>query len=119
MTDHPPTVKYLEIVTNDVDAACELYAGLYETTFGTEDASLGNARTATRPDGALIGIRKPAAAHEQPILRTYVAVEDIDAAVKAAKSAGATVAYPPTKQGEHGSFAIVIHGGVEHGLWQR
>ena len=32
-----------------------------------------------------------------------------------AEEAGAIIAYPPTRQGERGTFAIFIHGDVEHG----
>jgi predicted enzyme related to lactoylglutathione lyase len=46
-----------------------------------------------------VGIRKPLAVHEQPIVRNYLAVEDIQRAVKKAEEYGATVAYPPTRQG--------------------
>ena len=66
-----------------------------------------------------MGIRKPLAAHEQPIIRTYLAVDDIQQAVKKAEDYGAMIAYPPTRQGQRGTFAIVIQGGVQHGLWQR
>ncbi|MGN6362830.1 MAG: VOC family protein [Thermomicrobiales bacterium] len=52
-------------------------------------------------------------------MRTYLAVEDIHHAVQQAEDAGAIIAYPPTRQGQRGAFAIVIHGGAEHGLWQR
>jgi hypothetical protein len=31
----------------------------------------------------------------------------------------AAIAYPPTRQGQRGTFAIVIQGDVQHGLWQR
>ncbi len=113
------TVKYLEIVTADVDSTCALYERLHGSSFGPPDASLGQARVARRPDGTLIGIRAPLAEHESPTMRAYLAVEDIAAAVKAAEERGAMVAYPPTSQGTHGSFAIVIHDGVEHGLWQQ
>jgi predicted enzyme related to lactoylglutathione lyase len=92
---------------------------MHGLSFGPPDPDLGQARVATRVDGALVGIRAPLAAHEQPIMRTYVAVEDIQQAVKAAEEQGATVAYPPTRQGRWGTFAIVIQGGVEHGLWER
>jgi predicted enzyme related to lactoylglutathione lyase len=37
-----------------------------------------------------------------------LAVEDIQQAVKKAEEHGATVAYPPTRQGQPGTFAIVI-----------
>ena len=63
-------------------------------------------------DGNLVGIRKPLAAHEQPIMRTYLAVEDIQQAVRKAEGHGATVAYPPTPQGQWRTFAIVIQGDV-------
>ncbi|MGB1014645.1 MAG: VOC family protein, partial [Nannocystaceae bacterium] len=79
----------------------------------------GHARVAQKPDGSLIGIREPLAEHESPIVRAYLAVEDIDKATKAAEDAGAMVAYPPTRQGKSGVFAIVIQDGVQHGLWQR
>ena len=113
------SVHYLEIVSNDVDALAGLYERMHGLTFGPPDADLGQARVATRPDGTLVGIRKPLAAHEQPIVRTYLAVDDIQAAVKKAEQAGALVAYPPTRQGARGTFAIVIQGDVQHGLWQR
>jgi predicted enzyme related to lactoylglutathione lyase len=113
------TVHYLEIVTNDVDAAAALYERVHGLAFGPPDPDLGQARVATRPDGTLVGIRSPLAAHEQPIMRTYVAVENIQQAAEQAEASGAIVAYAPTRQGQRGSFAIVIHGGVQHGLWQR
>ena len=112
-------IHYLEIVTNDVDALCAAYERVHSLSFGPEDPDLGQARVAVRPDGSLVGIRKPLAAHEQPTMRTYLTVVDIQKAVKEAEEAGAIIAYPPTRQGERGTFAIFIHGDVEHGLWQR
>ena len=113
------TVHYLEIVGDDVDALTALYERVHGLSFGPPDPDLGQARVATRPDGTLVGIRKPLAAHEQPIVRTYLAVDDIERAVKKAGGGGAIIAYPPTRQGPRGTFAIVIQGGVQHGLWQR
>ena len=112
-------VHYLEIVSNDVDALAGLYERLHGLSFGPPDDDLGQARVATRADGTLVGIRKPLAAHEQPIVRTYLAVEDVEQAVRKAEEHGAAVAYPPTRQGRRGTFAIVIQGDVQHGLWQR
>jgi uncharacterized protein len=112
-------VHYLEIVSDEVDALTGLYQEMHGFSFGPPDPDLGHARVAIQADGALVGIRKPLAAHEQPTTRTYLAVEDIQQAVKEAEESGATVAYPPTRQGKQGTFAIVIHGDVEHGLWQR
>lgn len=112
------TVHYLEIVSDDIDTLTELYRRVHGLTFGPPDPDLGQARVATRPDGTLIGIRKPLAAHEEPIVRTYLAVDDIARAVEGAENSGAVVAYPPTRQGARGTFAILIQGGVQHGLWQ-
>jgi predicted enzyme related to lactoylglutathione lyase len=112
-------VHYLEIVSDDVDTLTALYQGMHGLSFGPPDADLGEARVATGADGTLVGIRKPLAAHEQPIMRTYLAVEDIQQAVKKAEEHGAMVAYSATRQGKRGTFAIVIQGDVQHGLWQR
>ncbi len=113
------TIRYLEIVSSDVEALTGLYERAHGLSFGPPDPDLGQARVAAQGDGALVGIREPLAAHEQPIMRTYLAVDDIQQAVKEAEKAGATIAYPPTRQGAHGTFAIVIQGNLEHGLWQR
>jgi predicted enzyme related to lactoylglutathione lyase len=47
-----------------------------------------------------------------------VLVDDINAAVSAAAEAGAEIAMTPTEIVGYGQFAIVIHGGIESGLWQ-
>jgi predicted enzyme related to lactoylglutathione lyase len=112
-------VHYLEIVSTDVDGAIALYQHVHGLSFGPPDPDLGQARVATRADGTLVGIRKPLSQDEQPIERAYLAVEDIQQAVKNAEDSGAIIAYPPTHQGQRGTFAIVIQGGVQHGLWQR
>jgi predicted enzyme related to lactoylglutathione lyase len=96
-----------------------LYERMHALSFTPPDPDLGHARVATRGDGSLVGIRKPLAAHETPIQRTYFAVDDIQRVAKAAEDSGAMIAYPPTRQGARGTFAILIHGGVQHGLWQR
>ena len=112
-------VHYLEIVSTEADTLTALYQRLHGLSFGPPDPDLGQARVATGPDGTLVGIRQPLAAHEQPIMRTYVTVADIHHAVHEAAEQGATIAYPPTRRGQRGTFAIVIQGDVEHGLWQR
>lgn len=113
------SLHYLEIVTDDVDALCATYEKVHGLKFGSEDADLGQARVATQADGSRIGIRKPLAEHEQPILRTYLEVDDIAAAVKKAEEGGAVIAYPPTKQGDSGTWAIFIQADLQHGLWQK
>ena len=112
-------VHYLEIVSTDVDTLTGLYQRLHGLAFGPPDPDLGQARVAAHADGTLVGIRAPLGAQERPLMRTYLAVDDIRHAVTQAEAAGAEIAYPPTRQGQRGTFAIVIQGDVEHGLWQR
>lgn len=115
-----PTLKiqYLEIVSPDADALCKQYSKVHGITFSEPKANFGNARTAKLSDGGLIGIRAPLRSSETPVVRPYTLVKDIEASVAAAADAGAKIAMPPMKISGHGSFAIVIHGGIECGLWQ-
>jgi predicted enzyme related to lactoylglutathione lyase len=112
-------IHYLEIVCQDVDEQCAALERVYGVSFGEPVAELGQARVAKLPDGRLVGVRAPMAEHEQPIVRTYVEVEDIARAVEDAEAAGAMIAYPPTRQGDTGTWAIYILGGVQMGLWQQ
>lgn len=112
-------IHYLEIVRRDVAAQCAALERVHGLSFGPAVADLGQARVAEAPGGSLIGVRAPLAEHEQPIIRTYLEVEDIASAVKEAEAAGAVVAYPPTQQGGTGTWAIYFLGDVQLGLWQR
>jgi predicted enzyme related to lactoylglutathione lyase len=109
---------YLEIVTPEVDSVCAAYSAAHDVTFGDPDAGLGNARTARLDAGSLVGVRAPMHEMEQPVVRPYWLVDDIQAAVAAAVEAGAEVAHPPMEIPGHGTFAIYITGGIQHGLWQ-
>lgn len=112
-------VHYLEIVCRDVAAQCAALERLHALSFGPPQADLGQARVAKASDGTMIGVRAPLAEHEQPIIRTYIEVDDIAKAVKDAETAGGTIAYPPTKQGDTGTWAIYFLGDLQFGLWQR
>lgn len=112
-------IHYVEIVTTDVAQKCSALEKIHGLKFGEKVADLGNARVAQRADGSLIGVRAPLADHETPIVRTYFAVEDISRVVKDAEAAGAVIAYPPTKQGNTGTWAIYILDGIQYGLWQQ
>ena len=63
-----PGVRFLP--PNDVDALRATYEKVFSLEFGAEDPDLGHARAAKQPDGSLLGIRKPLAEHESPIMRT-------------------------------------------------
>ena len=123
--DHPASAKerrvqvhYLEIVTPDVDPTCRALAKLHGVQFGEPQAELGNARTAPLEGGGLLGVRAPMRDDEEPVVRPYVLVDDIEAAVAAAKAAGAEIALPPMEIPERGTCAIFFQGGIQHGLWE-
>jgi len=112
-------IGYLEFVTPDVDAFCATYEKVHGVTFGDPVAELGNARTAPLASGGRVGVRAPMRPDEAPIVRPYMATENIQDAFKAAEAAGAELAFPPTELGGHGTFAIFIHNGIESALWQK
>ena len=111
-------IQYLEIVTNEVDATCAAQAQLHGVSFSDPDPGLGNARTTPLPGGGLLGVRAPMHESEEPVVRPYLLVDDVEAAAKAAEAAGAEIAHPPMEIPGHGKFAIYIQGGIHHGLWQ-
>jgi uncharacterized protein len=111
-------VQYLEIVTREVDAVCAAYASALNVQFGEPDAGLGGARTASLAGGGLVGVRAPLRETEDPVVRPYWLVADIDAALAAAVQAGGEIAHPPMEIPGHGTFAIYLQGGNDHGLWQ-
>ena len=111
-------IQYLEMVSPDVEAICKTYEQLHGVKFSDPVANLGNARTTTLHDGSILGIRAPLRGNETPVVRPYFLVEDIESAVAKAAEAGAEVALPPMKLADYGTCAILIQGGIEHGLWQ-
>ena len=111
-------VHYLEIVTTDVDATCSAMESLHGVSFGDPIAELGNARTAEQRSGGRIGVRAPMRESEEPVVRPYVLVTDIESAVAAAEAAGGMIALPPMEIPGQGSCAIYIQGGIHCGLWQ-
>lgn len=111
-------IHYLETVTPDVEAICTLYSNMHDVTFGDADQNLGGARTARLANGGMLGVRAPMHAGEKPVVRPYVLVEDVEAAVAMAAKSGAEIAVPPMKLPGHGTCAILIQGGIESGLWQ-
>lgn len=112
------TTQYLEIVTPDVDGVCATYERTHGVTFGDGDPVLGGARTAKLAGGGLIGVRRPLRDTEEPVVRPYMLVQDIESAVDAAEDAGAKIAIRSMELDGHGVCAILIQGGIDIGLWQ-
>lgn len=112
-------IHYIEIVTPDVDRTCAALQRLHGVRFGDPVPALGAARTASLDGGATIGVRAPMHESEAPVVRPYVLVDDLDAAVAAAAAAGAQIALDRMEIPGHGVIAIYFLGGIQHGLWQR
>lgn len=112
-------VHFLEIVTPEVESTCRALEAMHGVRFSESVAALGNARTLQLNDGRRIGVRAPMHGGERPVVRPYLLVKDISAAVAAAQAAGAEIAHPPLEIPGMGTFAIYFLGGIEHGLWER
>ena len=119
MTEDPSLRPYyLEVVTPEVDSTCDSLASTHGVVFSDPVAALGGARTATTAGGGRIGVRAPMHAAENSVVRPYMLVSDLEAAVANAVAAGAEVAVPQMPIEGEGTIAIYILGGIEHGLWQ-
>jgi predicted enzyme related to lactoylglutathione lyase len=111
------SIHYLEIVTPDVAATCELYTQVYGWRFKAVP-ELGDAFVAELPNGSLCGIRAPLRDTETPIVRTYLRVADLDQAAQRAQQLGAKLAIDRMEIPGHGTIAIYFIGGIEQGMWQ-
>lgn len=118
MTVPDRTLHYLEIVANDAAAMRDLMASVYGWRFEPPVAELGGAFVAVLPNGSRCGIRAPLRDSEQPIVRTYIRVDDVRAAAQRAEQSGAAIALEPTEIPGHGTIVIYIYGGIEHAMWQ-
>lgn len=111
-------VHYLEIVTQEVDSICVAYEAAHNVQFSGPDELLGGARTCSLADGSIVGVRGPLRETEEPVVRPYWLVEDIEEAVNLVQARGAEIAVPPLEIPGKGTFAIYINGSIDHGLWQ-
>jgi len=111
-------IHYLEIVTVDIDAVCNQYAKFTGLQFSSPVPELGNARTAQLPGGTILGIRLPIHEPEQPAVRTYLRVNNLDASVKQAAESGAAILLDKMEIPGRGIIAIYEIGGIQQGLWQ-
>ncbi len=118
-TETPMQVHYLEYVSRDVDATCAALAAAHGVTFSEPQLELGGARTATLAGGGRVGVRGPMRETEEPVVRPYLLVDDVEAAVEEAAKAGAEIAMGATEMPGGGRFAIYLIGGNQHGFWER
>ena len=114
--------SWIDIEVDDVDAAQSFYGGLLGWTFHTATPPGVPAYVIAQLDGQdVAGLGAAAATEHDPgtAWNTYVAVDDIDAAVAAVEARGGQVTIPPQPAGEGGVMAGVTDpAGVAFRLWQ-
>ncbi|WP_444924885.1 VOC family protein [Microbulbifer sp. DLAB2-AF] len=81
-------IHHLEIVTLNVDKVCAAYEAAYNVRFDDADELLGGARTCSLKDGSIVGVRRPLRESEEPVVRPYWLVEDIEKAISLLKLKG-------------------------------
>jgi predicted enzyme related to lactoylglutathione lyase len=111
-------IEYLEIVTPEVDETIATLEKLHGVKFSDPVPDLGNARTAPLAGGSRIAVRAPMHEAEHPVVRPYILLEKIDAAIAAAEESGGQIAHPPLEIPGQGTFAIYFQGGNQYGLWK-
>lgn len=115
------TPNWVELETGDVAAAKAFYGPLFGWTFEDSPTPGGLTYSLAHKSGGVVAAIVPSApdASSAPVWNTYLAVDDIDAAVKRAKKAGGTILLPATDVPHAGRVAFVADPtGASVGLWQ-
>jgi hypothetical protein len=106
---HVGKVIFVELVTPDLAAAKQFYAGLFGWTFRDIQAGRTNYAEASldgRPVAGLIHRDVPAGEHRQPAWLSFIAVRDVDAAKNIALQHGAKVLFEPHSIPNRGREAV-------------
>jgi predicted enzyme related to lactoylglutathione lyase len=108
---HVGKVIFVELVTPDLAAAKQFYAGLFGWTFrDIQTGGLGITYAEASLDGHVVAglVHKeiPAGEHRQPAWLTFIAVRDVDAAQQIALQQGAKVLFEPHSIPDRGREAV-------------
>ena len=120
----PGTFGWADLLTTDVAAAKQFYAGLFGWTYEDLSTPVGVDYTMCYVDGQMVsGLGPQPAAMSQSgapsVWNAYVFVEDADAVGVAAEAAGGTVVMPPMDVMESGRMVMVAGpDGAVLGAWQ-
>lgn len=106
---HAGKLIFVELVTPDLAAAKQFYAGLFGWTF--RDIQAGGTKYAEafldgRPVAGLIHKDVPVGEHRQPAWLSFFAVGNVDAAKKVALQNGAKVLFEPHNVPDRGQQAV-------------
>jgi hypothetical protein len=106
---HVGKVIFVELVTPDLAAAKQFYAGVFGWTFREIQAGATQYAEASldgHPVAGLIHRPVPAGEHRQPAWLTFIAVRDVDAAQTMALQHGAKVLFEPHSLPDRGREAV-------------
>jgi predicted enzyme related to lactoylglutathione lyase len=106
---HVGKMIFVELVTPDLAAAKQFYAGLFGWTF--RDIQAGETEYAEaslygRPVAGLIHKELPSGMHRQPAWLSFIAAKDVDAAESIALQHGAKVLFEPHSIPDRGREAV-------------
>ncbi|HSP52089.1 MAG TPA: VOC family protein [Cryobacterium sp.] len=121
-TDANPTGEpcWADLMTSDLPRAREFYTRLFGWTASDSGSEYGNYVTFRKGDADVAGMGAQEPGSGLPdAWTTYLSVTDADAAVAAARTAGAQVLAEPMQVGTMGRMAILMDPtGAPFGVWQ-
>ena len=115
----PGTPSWVDLSTEDIDASVAFYGELFGWTTTPGVAEFGGYRNFLDAGAPVAGVF-PIEAGSQPIgWRSYVAVDDSEAAAAGVTEAGGTTVITPMAIGELGTMGVYIDAiGAQFGTWQ-
>jgi predicted enzyme related to lactoylglutathione lyase len=110
---------WVDLMTNDVDAAHSFYAGLFGWEIADQGEEYGNYGLATLRGRTVAGIGPIQDPGMPPAWTTYLATTNADTTAAKVKDAGGTVLMAPMDVGETGRMALAQDpAGAVVGFWQ-
>lgn len=110
MEHHPGKIIWADLVTPDLAATETFYGQLFGWTFNTVHAGATDYAVALRDGHPIAGLLQktiPPGEHQQPIWLTFIAVRDVDAAIRTALGLGAKSVAPPKTYAGRGRQAVL------------
>jgi predicted enzyme related to lactoylglutathione lyase len=107
---HPGKVVWADLVTPDLASAQSFYGSLFGWTFQQVHAGKSDYAVVLaggRPIGGILQRPVPTGEHRQPAWLTFLAVKDVDAAVRVALSHGAKSVSEPKTYARRGRQAVL------------
>ncbi len=117
------TPNWVDLQTTDQSAAKQFYSSLFDWSYDDNPMPQGGVYSMATVNGETVAAIAPmppgAPEGRPPMWNTYIAVDDVDAAVEQVGPAGGQVLMGPVDVGEAGRMAFVADPtGPAVGLWQ-